>query len=393
MTAEAAGLAEGVRNLLVNCCGLRSGMRLLIVAEPEAGRYYDPGLAPAVAAAAERLGISARVRREPFNPAVADPGPGLSAAMDAADRVLFLARLGDQLRFRPSVADRVATMCYALDRTMLASAFGRVRHQSMEALRALLDGALAAAREVHVTCPAGTDFRGPGARFPGASGETSVRRFPVSVVTPVPAGGFSGQVAQVGFLCATGSQTYDPPACEIRGTLRVRLEGRHIAGFSGDAADVARAEAHYDRVAGLFGLDRSFVHSWHPGIHPGLAYPMAPARNFDRWSNGAFGNPRVLHFHTCGRYAPGEISLNVVDPTIRLDGVAVWEGGVLHPARVPGGASLLSRAPDLAAAFGAPSREIGLGPSNRLSYREEAPAPLPAGGPERPSPARQVTRG
>lgn len=367
MSPGAGDLADGARNLLLDCAEMSAGQRLLIIAEPD-GDYYDPGLAPAIATEAGRLGIEVAIRKVPFNPAVADPAPALAAAMDAVDRVLFLARLGDQLRFRPSMAGAFAIMSYALDRDMLASPFGRVPHHAMATLKQLIDIALDAAGEIHVTCPAGTDFRGPGARFPGAEGETTVRRFPLSVFSPLPPVGFAGQVAQTGFLCATGSQYYDPPACEIRGTLMVHVEGQRIAGFSGDPEDVARATAHYDHVAGLFDLERDHIHSFHAGIHPGLSYPMSPAQHFDRWSNGAFGNPRLLHFHTCGLHAPGEISVNVVDPTLRIDGVALWDHGRLHPERIPGGRALLAAEPALADIFAAPSRDIGLNPSGRLSF-------------------------
>ena len=119
-------------------------------------------------------------------------------------------------------------------------------------------------------------------------------------------------------------------------------------------------------MAETFGIDPHVMHSWHPGIHPGCAY-HAPARdNLERWAGAAFGNPRLLHFHTCGDYAPGEISLNVLDPTVTVDGVAVWDEGAFRPELVPGGAEILARYPCVRAAFEAPVREVGLGPSGRL---------------------------
>lgn len=367
--SDGADLAEGVRNMLVDCGGMAAGDSLLIVAEP-ANDYYDPALSPAVAAAAARLDIEATVRETPFNPVVTDPSEALSAAMDAVDRVLFLARLGDQLRFRPSMAGGRAIMSYALDREMLASSFGTTPYAAMKALKEVVDDAFSTADEVHVTCPAGTDFRGPAARFPSEGGDTTVRRFPLSVFTPIPPIGYAGVIAQVGFLCATGSQAYEPPACEINDVLKIQFDGHWITGFSGSDDDVARAEAHYDHVSGLFGLERNYIHSFHGGIHPGLSYRRSASTDFDRWGNGAFGNPRLLHFHTCGRHAPGEISLNIVDPTVRLDGVALWEAGRLHPQRFPGGERLLGSEPALAALLAAPARDIGLGAQGRLSFRD-----------------------
>ena len=52
-----------------------------------------------------------------------------------------------------------------------------------------------------------------------------------------------------------------------------------------------------------------------------------------RWAQTVFANPRVLHFHTCGTGPPGEICWMVIDPTVTIDGVALWENGRLHPDR------------------------------------------------------------
>jgi hypothetical protein len=122
---------------------------------------------------------------------------------------------------------------------------------------------------------------------------------------------------------------------------------------------VAAAEGHYADVAAKFGLIKDYVHSWHAGIHPGCEYLRPAGEHMERWSGSAFGNPRILHFHTCGDYPPGEISLNVLDPTVRLDGVAVWDNGVLHPERIVGGAELLAAYPDMAAAFRNPATQVG----------------------------------
>ena len=101
------------------------------------------------------------------------------------------------------------------------------------------------------------------------------------------------------------------------------------------------------------------MHSWHAGSHPGCAFADPAGANLERWSGAAFGNPRLMHLHTCGAEPPGEMSLNVLDPTITLDGVALWEAGRLHPDRVPGGAEILSAHPDLAALYAAPAQACG----------------------------------
>jgi hypothetical protein len=61
--------------------------------------------------------------------------------------------------------------------------------------------------------------------------------------------------------------------------------------------------------------------------------------------------------------------LNVLDPTVRLDGVAVWEHGVLYPDRIAGGAELLAQNPDMAEAFLHPATQVGQAECGGLRYR------------------------
>ncbi|RST86924.1 hypothetical protein EJC49_08390 [Aquibium carbonis] len=362
-----AAVLDGARNLLADCAGMRAGETLLVLHEDPTLGYYGPGLAEAVLEAAATMGIRATARAIPFDPDIDVPPADLRHAMLAADRTLFLARMGDQLRFNAELAAVRPIVCYALNRDMLGSVFGRAPYRAFVALKASVDAVLAGATSIRVTCPLGTDFSGPGVAFPGAKGDVTVARFPMSVFTPAPAAAYRGRVAQAGFLVGTGSKYYQPYGAALRDVLFIAFEGNHITGFEGDAADVDTARRHYAFVADRFGIDRDFVHSWHAGIHPGCAFPGQAGENLERWSGAAFGNPRLLHFHTCGAYAPGEICWNVVDPTVLVDGVAVWENGRLHPERVPGGSEILAAHPQVAAAFAAPAQAVGLAPHGRLS--------------------------
>jgi hypothetical protein len=364
-------LQAGIENMLRHCGGLVPGQSLLVLTEGDDDSHYDPGLAPAVAETARAMGLAVTLRELPFSPRPLPPSPEVMAAMAAADTALFLARRGDQLRFDAVLAATRPVMCYALDRGMMASPFGRADHRGLLALLALVNRALAQARHIRVTCPLGTDFEGPGAAFPAKAGEVTVRRFPLSVFSPVPAQGYRGTIALAGFLTGTGKTYYQPYDLPLQDVLRVQFDGHRITGFAGP--DAAAAQAHYARVAALLGLDAGFIHSWHAGIHPGCAYLPEAAQDIARWGCGAFGNPRVLHFHSCGAEPPGEISLNVIDPTIALDGVPVWQDGQLHPERMDGGTELLAAYPCLAAACTDPARAVGLSPLGRLSA-----APQPA---------------
>lgn len=360
MPRQSPQVQQAMTNLLSGCAGLAPGDRLVVVQEAETD-YYDGRIGGALAAAAKARGLHAVLHTVPFRESVEGLGDDLSALMAEADCTIFLARLGDQVRFREMPPGMRIVVCYALDIEVLASPFGTADHAAFVALKHAIDDMMSGAREIRVTCPRGTDFAGPG---PGGSKETredvSIMRFPMSTFAPVPAGDFSGLVALAGFLMGTGSRYYQPYGKGTRGRLLARFRHGRLTGFSGDPCDVAMANAHYDDISARFGIDRDMVHSWHAGIHPGCSFPGDVEQDFLRWSGGAFGNPRILHFHTCGTTAPGEISWNVLDPTVLVDGVAVWEDGRLHPERVPGGAEILSRFPCAASAFARPAREVGL---------------------------------
>ena len=79
----------------------------------------------------------------------------------------------------------------------------------------------------------------------------------------------------------------------------------------------------------MFGIDPDVVHSWHAGLHDGCPAGLDPHGDPDLWSNTVFGSPAWLHLHTCGAYAPGEICWMVADPTVEVDGRALWQDGVL----------------------------------------------------------------
>jgi hypothetical protein len=360
MTRSRAEL--GAENLLINCAGARPGDRLLIATEPASFGYFDPDAAPCIARTAEAMGIEVDVVDVGFDPDTPHLSDALLHRFEAADIILFLARLGDQLRFSEMPQGKTIVVSFALRQELLASGFGTAHHAAFVAIKAEVNTRLAAAREVHLTCPAGTDVIGTPQMDPGEGGDTSIRRFPMSVFTPVPAHSFSGRVAMT-FLTGTGSHYYRDYNLEFDAPVLALLQDGRLTGFEGSKSDVARANAHYDRVARTFNIDRNLVHSWHAGIHPGCGYYWDIRDNYERWGGAAFGNPRILHFHTCGAYAPGEISWNVIDPTIEIDGVTYWDQGVFRADRLPGGPAILESYPCAAALFAAPDPEIGLVPA------------------------------
>ena len=208
-------MAIGAHNLLVGCGGLKRGDTLLVLYESADLNYYDQAIVDGVRQGAENLGIITSFQEVPFNREVADPSAELMSKMRAADRTLFLARMGDQIRFRPSMDGIRPIVSYALDGDMLASAFGQADYQGFVRLKEIVDSSLEKAKDIRVTCPLGTDFGGPCADYSDEAGDVTVARFPMSVFTPAPAGNFAGKIAQRGFLVGTGSQYYDPYGREL----------------------------------------------------------------------------------------------------------------------------------------------------------------------------------
>lgn len=352
--------AAGARNLLLGCLQCKDGERLLIAYEPDAYHYFDADLRDIVAKEAKALGLRVTLIDVGFEATRQALPVSLFHLLAEHDSVLFLSRLGDQLRFSELPVGPRYAVCFASNTHLLGSSFGRADYAALCKVKAAIDAAMSAATQISLTCQNGTQVTGCVPKTANGLQDTTVRRFPMSVFSPVPSDMFSGRVALGGFLTGTGSQYYDNYSIEFEGPVFAHMKNGRLLDFEGTPADVGRAHAHYDRVAAQFGLDRNYVHSWHAGIHPGCGFPWDLRQNFERWGGSAFGNPRVLHFHTCGAYPPGEISWNVFDPTIALDGVPVWDHGRLHLERVPGGSDILAEHPDLERLFANPDTNIGL---------------------------------
>ena len=92
----------GARNLLLNCVGMKSGDRVLIVAEEPHETHYHPAAAECVARVASDLGGVVR-SIAPAMPERAGEFPAdLASAMNEVDHTVFLSRLADHARFMAS---------------------------------------------------------------------------------------------------------------------------------------------------------------------------------------------------------------------------------------------------------------------------------------------------
>lgn len=360
-------LAEGARNLLVHCARLRPGADLAVVHEDPALGWYDLEAPLAVAEEARRMGAAPVLVRvgAPGN----EPDRRAEEAVAEHDGAVFFSRIGDQDRFDDDPAPgKTVVMCYARDAAMLASAYGRTDHRALLDLASAVDRILLRGGTIRISCPLGTDLSGTAAgagagaeNGPGEPvGAAAVRRFPMGVHRPVEASGFSGRVVLAGWLASTGSKVYEPASLAVERPVVAEVASGRLAGLHGEAGLVDRIRAHYRMVAERFGLDPGVVHSWHAGIHPGCAYPARAEEDPDRWANNVFTNPRFVHFHTCGALPPGEICWTVLDPTIEVDGAALWRRGRLRPEAFAPLRDCLSRWPVLAPLFAEPSDAIGI---------------------------------
>ena len=357
---DSAGLLEGARNLLVNCAEARPGERLLIIEEKPALGWYDAAAPAALAAEAEAMGL--QVDRLTVGAPGNDRGADLFPTIARHDCTIFMARIGDQDRFGQPPPGTRTVMSYARDAGMLASAYGRVDHRALVALKTAVNEIALAAERIEIRCPLGTAIEGPVSdAFRETAADVTVRRFPLGVPQPVDASTLSGRVALSGYLTTTGSHVYEPASVTLPGVVFAEVRDGRIAGFEGDAESAARVREHYRHVSGLFGIDPDVVHSWHAGIHPGCRYDRPAAEDPDRWSNNIFTHPRFLHFHTCGAYAPGEISWLLIDQSVLMDGRPLWDRGRLRPDLFPAAARCLEDWPALAAVFAHPSEALGLG--------------------------------
>ncbi len=362
-TAVDETFLSATRNMLFTCGGVTNSARVLIVCEPKGLGYYDDALGHALLHACHELGLETKLTETDFKPEAKELPAALVETMAAFDMTVFLARIGDQVRFIPLPEGARAVVSYALSIDSMRSPFGTARHEQFVAIKALIESQMAGAI-VHITCPNGTDIKGTADgelnRASNGIGEVIIRRFPMLVPRPVLADQFSGRAALCGFLIGTGNSYYEPYVVEFDGPLFAHFKRGQILEFEGSKRDVERANRHYDRVSVRLGVERNFVHSWHAGMHPACTYHGKAADNYKAWSGSAFGNPRLLHFHTCGIQPPGEISWNIVDPTISVNGINVWERGELKPERLPGADALLASDAIVSHLFRTPAYAIGL---------------------------------
>ena len=351
-------LRAGALNLINGCIDDVTGKSVLLVCEdPELG-WYDSKSPTMVATCLREMG--AKVSILPVGMPQNGPIAEIQTAMDSMDEVIFFSRIGDQGRFDPHYVSPHSTMCYARTASMLGGAYGHLDHHAMIMMKNAVNDITLDAAHIKITCPQGTFIEGSPEISKTEGNEVVVSRFPMGMPQPVLAGGFKGEVVLSHYLTSTGSKVYEPGFLELDTKVTAKMEGNRITGFSGSDESVTMIRDHYNHVAKMFGLDAFNVDSWHAGIHPQMYYDEHMSNDPVRWSNTVFTNPRFLHFHTCGKIPPGEICWMVVDATVTIDGVALWENGRLYPERFVETKAVLDFAPELAKSYANPCKQVGL---------------------------------
>ncbi|MDB2389852.1 hypothetical protein N9X12_01325 [Alphaproteobacteria bacterium] len=351
-------LSEGANNLINGCLDDVNGKAVLIVCEDPTLGWYDDKAPTMVAERLREKGATVNIL--PVGMPQNDPIDEIQTAMKSMDEVIFFSRIGDQDRFDANNTLPHSTMCYARTANMLGGSYGRLDHRAMMMMKDAVNEVMLSADHIKVTCPQGTQFEGSATNTRAEGSEVVVSRFPMGVPQPVLASGFKGEVKLFPYLTPTGSKIYEPGFLKLDGIVTAQFDGNKITGFTGQDDSVALIKAHYKHVAKIFGLDAFNVHSFHAGIHPLMHYDDMMSNDPVKWSNTVFTSPRFLHFHTCGEKPPGEICWMILDPSVIIDGVALWENGRLYPDRFAKTNAVLDFAPELAVAFNNPCTQVGL---------------------------------
>lgn len=321
---------EGARNLLLNCVGIRPGEKIVIAAEDPIESFYDALASRCILEIATELGCQASLLPCPVISGPESLPSSIIKAMEEVDHIIFQARAGDQVRFTKLGGTATKTMSYALDIGLLGSEYCTLHHGLMRDLLKALKWELDAVKTWHITCPLGTDVSGTQSSKDATAGneeDFTLLLFPIPIFPPITCQTMEGRVAVAHWLMSTANRVYQNSFLKLDEPVMAVVEAGRIVDFEGPKDLIGKVRNHYQRVGYLFDIEEDVVHSWHAGIHPKAFYPFKATSDIDRWGSVAFANPRYLHFHTCGNYAPGEITWSIFDATVEFDGKTYWDRG------------------------------------------------------------------
>lgn len=323
---------DGARNLLQSCVGVQPGDRLLMVTEDPAFGYFDAAGPKLTMSLAREMGADVLHVETQRIAGPDDVPPALNAAMEHVDHTIFFNRIGDQMRFRPLPGPGTKTIVYSFDIDALGSDFSTTPHDVFVEMLELVQHRLDATTDFHITCPLGTDLRGPSTPMAAPSPESltfTLNLFPVTVHRPIMCDEMSGKVVLKRWVTGTNTHVYDPEVCRLDTPVTAHVKDGRLVDFEGETETVSKLWRHYEMVEKALNVDIRKIHSWHAGVNPRTFYAANPSDDPVRWHGVVFASPRDVHFHSGADYAPGEISWHVLDHTTSFDGVPFWKDGRL----------------------------------------------------------------
>lgn len=337
MTASTTDAADewraGTDNLLLGCAELKPGQKVLVV--NEAALWAERAAIEYIEERARQLGgiVQSVWTGRPTSPEAIPPE--LASAIGGADLTIFNHQVGAMLRFRPIEGKGVRVLNYATTGRLLEGEFCRIPYGLWTKTSKLIGQELRQARQWQITCPLGTDIEGTvpeseRERKGGSADGFALRSFPIGTHPPTSCMGASGRIA-VRWLTSSGIFDIGSQGIRLDGVVHIELDHGHITEFSGDSVSTARAREFLLSVGDKLGKDGLVVNSWHGGVNPQVFSPWHDTDSLEAWMRLAINNPRMVHFHAVGAPIPGEISVPIIDPTVTIDGVRIWEGGRFTP--------------------------------------------------------------
>lgn len=324
---EKAG--RGIANLLDNCLKAGPGASVLVIHGPDC--FYDDAAVRAFEAEARHRGLIVLSHQVPPISCPEEVPPSLIKAMQSADFTVFFHSLGGMLRFISIPNAGTLCMTFAPSLATFGADFCTLDHRLMQALMKALQARLDDSSAWRITCPLGTDLQSPTAP-PMSGGVTgdgfSLLQFPIGSHRPMLAHKMNGKL-MIKWLVSTGVHRVDPFGITLSEPVCAHVQDGRITGFTGQPHDVERVRRRYAQM-GQHNANKDetmVLNSWHAGIHPYGFCDTPLESNVEKWITMAHHNPRMVHFHSCGDFNPGEIVLPIVDPTISLDGVDYWRDG------------------------------------------------------------------
>ncbi|WP_120499118.1 hypothetical protein [Roseovarius sp. EL26] len=318
----------GVRNLLMNCAKTQPDEKILIVGEDGENTFFEPELAGDVARAAERMGLQAtHILAKPVASANEFPESVLRA-MEETDITIFFSRLGDQVRFLPSLGAGRNVMTYILTRRHLAASFGTANFSITERTLEKLIEVITAATHYRITCQGGTDMTSDLSQAETESDFVpfSLKLFPTMIFPPIGFRNLNGTLKISDFTLSSSTRAYDDSVLNISSPILADVHDGLMTDFDGDAGVIQTFQEQCIRAAGITGGEPFRLNSWHTGVNPFTFFEGNPHDDLERWGTVAYGSPRYTHIHAAGK-DPGDLAIQLFDASISFDDEWIWKDG------------------------------------------------------------------